>query len=67
MQERISDISAFEKYEAKYATFKNSLLRLNEIIDWNTFLPILDEALNKEKKVSSERLCGKNCKVRSSV
>ena len=50
MQERQTNIFDFEKYEVKHSSFKNSLLELNKIIDWSSFLPILNEAFNKEKK-----------------
>ncbi|MFN5140240.1 MAG: hypothetical protein ACK5X7_15250 [Pseudanabaena sp.] len=41
MQERQTNIFDFEKYEVKHSSFKNSLLELNRIIDWSSFLPIL--------------------------
>ena len=55
MQERQTNIFDFEKYEVKHSSFKNSLLELNEIIDWASFLPILKEAFNKEKKSTGGR------------
>jgi transposase, IS5 family len=55
MQERQTGIFDFEKYEEKHKDFKNSLLELNKIIDWKLFLPILNEALSKEKKSDAGR------------
>jgi IS5 family transposase len=55
MQERQTDIFDFEKFEVKRKDFKNSLLELNKIIDWKLFLPILNEALSKEKKSDAGR------------
>ena len=55
MQERQTDIFDFEKYELKHSSFKNSLLELNKIIDWSSFLPILNEAFSKEKKSTGGR------------
>lgn len=55
MQERQTDIFDFEKYEVKHNSFKNSLLELNDIIDWSSFLPILTEAFCKEKKSTGGR------------
>ena len=55
MQERETNILGFEKYEQKYGEFKNALLSLNEIVSWETFLPILNKAFNKVKKAKSGR------------
>ena len=55
MQERQTNIFDFENYEVKHSSFKNSLLELNKIIDWSSFLPILNEAFNKEKKSTGGR------------
>jgi hypothetical protein len=55
MQERQTNIFDFEKYEVKHSGFKNSLLELNEIIDCSSFLPILNETFNKEKKSTGGR------------
>lgn len=55
MQDRQTNIFDFEKYEVKYGSFKNSLLELNKIIDWSSFLPILNKAFNKEKKSTGGR------------
>lgn len=55
MQDRQTDIFDFEKYEQKHGSFKNALLRLNEIVEWETFLPILSKAFKKEKKSTSGR------------
>jgi hypothetical protein len=55
MQERQTNIFDFEKYEVKHSSFKNSLLELNKIIDWSSFLPILNEAFRKDKKTTGGR------------
>ena len=55
MQDRQINIFDFEKYEVKHSSFKNSLLELNKIIDWSSFLPILNKAFNKEKKSTRGR------------
>ena len=55
MQERQTNIFDFEKFELKHSSFKNSLLELNKVIDWSSFLPILNEAFNKEKKSTGGR------------
>jgi len=53
VQDRQTDIFDFEKYEQKHGSFKNALLKLNEIVEWETFLPILSKAFKKEKKSTS--------------
>ncbi len=55
MQDRQTNLFDFEKYEVKHSSFKNSLLELNKIIDWASFLPILNEAFNQEKKSTGGR------------
>ena len=55
MQDKQTNIFDFEKYEVKHSSFKNSLLELNKIIDWSSFLPILNETFNKEKKSTGGR------------
>ena len=43
MQDMPTNIFDFEKYEVKHSSFKNSLLELNKIIDWSSFVLVAED------------------------
>lgn len=49
MQDRQTDIFDFQKHHDKHAEFKDVLVSLNELINWETFLPILREGVKRKE------------------
>jgi hypothetical protein len=50
MQDRQRGFFDFENQEEATARFKNPLSRLNQLIDWEAFAPILEAGLRRQRK-----------------
>jgi transposase len=51
MQERQIGIFDFQKHYNKHFEFKDALVSLNELIKWETFLPIIKEGIPRKEGV----------------